>query len=242
MKNSQSGNVLIYVLIAVALLAALSYAIAQSGRGSIGGLGKEQARLYATEIMEYGGVMAQAVSQIRLRGYRDIEISLENNIISDYENTNCTDSECEIFNVNGGGVHYLVPKSAWLDGTQSGQLRYGEVYFHGAASVVEVGLSADDLIMFVPYLKKDICTAINKQLGVVPSGRDVPLEINGPFAVNMKFVGSYGVAFDRKVSGDGTVGDSEILYGKMAGCTEASGTASTPDAGTYHYFQVLIAR
>ncbi|PCJ03203.1 MAG: hypothetical protein COB14_00265 [Alphaproteobacteria bacterium] len=242
MKNSQSGNVLIYILIVVALLAALSYAIAQSGRGSVGGLSKERARLYATEILEYGGIIRQAVSQIRLRGYQDREISLENNIVADYENTNCDDSECEIFNVNGGGVHYFAPKSVWLDNTQSSESEYGTLYFHGEASVVEVGLVRDDLIMFMPYVKKEICMAINKQLGIVLSGRDVPLETNGPFAVNMKFVGDFGIALDRKVSGDGTVGDDQVLYGKMAGCTEASGTASTPLAETYHYYQVLLAR
>ena len=242
MKNSQSGNVLIYILIAVALLAALSYAIAQSGRGNVGNVNKEQSRLYAIEILKYGGVIRQAVSQIRLRGYQDIEISLENNIVDDYENTNCSDSECEIFNVNGGGVHYLAPKSVWLDNAQSSEFDYGTLYFHGEASVVEVGLNRDDLIMFIPYIKKSICMALNEQLGIVPSGRDVPLETNGPFAVNVKFVGDFGVALDRKVSGDGTVGDDQVLYGKMAGCTEASGTASTPLAGTYHYYQVLLAR
>ncbi|PCI54886.1 MAG: hypothetical protein COB36_08490 [Alphaproteobacteria bacterium] len=242
MKNTQSGNVLIYILIAVALLAALSYTIAQSGRGSVGSLSKERSRLYATEILEYGGIVRQAVSQIRLRGYQAREISLENNIVADYENTNCGDSECEIFNVNGGAVHYLAPKSVWLDNAQSSEFEYGTLYFHGEASVAEVGLVKDDLIMFIPYVKKEICMAINKQLGIVPSGRDVPLETNGPFAVNMKFVGDFGVALDRKISGDGTVGDSEVLYGRMAGCTESSGTASTPLAETYHYYQVLLAR
>ena len=242
MNKTQSGNVLFYILIAVALLAALSFAIAQSGRGNAGSISAERARLHAIEILEYGSVMTQAVSQIRLRGYQDGEISLENNIISGYANANCTESECEIFNVNGGGVHYFEPKSAWLDKSHSGQVRYGELYFHGEAHAVEVGSSQDDLIMFIPYVQKDICMALNKQLDIMPVARDVPLETSGPFAVNIKFTGSYGVALDRRVSGDGTTGQTDILYGKMAGCTEASGTASTPAAGTYHYFQVLLAR
>ncbi|PCJ97802.1 MAG: hypothetical protein COA45_08930 [Zetaproteobacteria bacterium] len=242
MKNSQSGNVLVYILIAVALLAALSYTIAQSGRGSIASMHAEQSRLHATEIIEYGGILGQAVSQIRLRGYLESEISLENNIVAGYTNVNCTDSECEIFDVNGGGVRYLAPKPAWLDGAQSAQLRYGELYFNAESSAVDVGSNADDLILFIPYLKKEVCMAVNKQLDLTPASRDVPLETHGPFAVNIKFVGSYGSAFDRKVSGDGTTGQTDILYGKMAGCTEASGTASTPASGTFHYYQVLIAR
>ena len=68
MNNSQSGNVLFYILIAVALLAALSYTVAQSTRGNVSQLSAERARLYATEIIENGNVISSAVSQLRLRG------------------------------------------------------------------------------------------------------------------------------------------------------------------------------
>ena len=68
MNSSESGNVLFYILIAVALLAALSYTVAQSTRGNVGQLSAERARLYATEIIENANVMSSAVSQLRLRG------------------------------------------------------------------------------------------------------------------------------------------------------------------------------
>ncbi len=242
MHKDQSGNVLFYILIAVALLAALSYAIAQSGRSSGSNISSERAALYATEIIEYGNIISQAVSQIRLRDYKDTEISFENNVVSGYTNANCTDSECEIFNINGGGIHYMPPKSDWLDSSNSSASLYGELYFNGSSSAIEIGTSSDDLILFIPYIKQDLCIAINKKLGIIPTTDKVPSEINGPFDVADKFTGSYGSTLDHKVSGNATTGETSILYGKNSGCTEASGSSPNPASGTYHYYQVLIAR
>lgn len=239
MKNAQSGNVLFYVFLAVGLLGALSYVIAQSTRGSVSSLSRDKAGLYASEIIEYGNVLSQAVSQIRLRGYQVTEISFENSIVTGYNNADCTISDCKIFDLSGGAVHYMVPKAEWLDSSQAVNLRYGEVYFHGAAQVLDVGTAQDDLIMFIPYIKKELCIAINDKLGITPPMRDVPLETAGPFAINIKFVGAYPDIVDRSISGDGTAG---VLKGRMVGCTEASGTSSTPAIGSYHYYQVLIAR
>mgnify|MGYP003669755943 CR=1 FL=1 len=239
MKNTQSGNVLFYVFLAVGLLGALSYVVAQSTRGNISSLSRDKAGLYASEIIGYGNILSQAVSQIRLRGYNASEISFENVIVTGYENSDCGVGDCRIFDLSGGAVHYMVPKAEWLDASQAANLRYGEVYFHGAAQVLEVGTAQDDLIMFIPYIKKELCIAINDKLDITPPARDVPLETAGPFAINMKFVGAYPDIIDRNVSGDGSAG---VLRGRMVGCTEASGTSSTPPTGSYHYYQVLIAR
>lgn len=242
MKNSQSGNVLFYIFIAVALLAALSYVVAQSGRGKADGIISERASAYATEIISYGSVVSQAVDQLRLRGYSQGEVSFENDAVSGYVNGACSDDLCKIFAVDGGAVVYNAPQSAWLDSSQSAQSHYGELYFYAEASAEGVGTSDDDLIMFVPYIRRDICVAINEKLGNMPDTRDVPIETTGPFASGQYFDGAYGTVSDYKVSGDGTAGHSDVLHGQMAGCTESSATASMPPAETYHYYQVLIAR
>ncbi len=242
MHKNQSGNVLVYILIAVALLAALSYTVAQSSRGSVGKLTAEKSGLYATEIIEYGNILSQAVSQIRLRGFKDSEISFENDVVTGYTNANCTDSECEIFNINGGGVQYSTPKGNWLDSSNSAETRYGELYFNGSSSVMEIGTDGDDLILSIPYINKDLCVEINRKLGIIPATDALPSETNGPFDIDDKFTGSYGGALDQKISGNATTGESTILHGEMSGCTESSGAAPNPAVNTYHYYQVLVAR
>lgn len=243
MKSGESGNVIFYILIAVALLAALSYSVAQSGRSSLKNLSQEKSRLFATEIIEQGNTLATTTSQLRLRGYKDTEISFENDIVTGYENPDCDVDGCKVFSLNGGGVHYLAPKSEWLDPAFSGNAQYGEIYIHGAAHIPEIGLDADDLIVFIPYIRREICLAINERLGIDLSVDGmIPLESNGPFTVNQKFTGTYGSGTGRKVSGDATVSDANILTGKSAGCTQSSGTSGTPTANSYHYYHVLMAR
>lgn len=241
-RHAERGNVLFYILVAVALLAALSFAVAQSGRGNVQQLSEERARLFASEIIEYADNIAKAVAQTRLRGYADTEISFENSAVTGYTNGNCTDDVCKIFHPSGGGLTYLAPSDEWLDSTHSAELHYGELYFHGTAHIVNIGTDSDDLILFVPYLNQSVCIAINQLLDITPTTDAVPSEVNGPFAENIKFNGSFGSAVDRKVSGDGTTGETDILHAKTAGCTEASGTASTPATGTYHFFKALVAR
>jgi hypothetical protein len=242
MKANESGNVIFYVLIAVALLAALSYTVAQSTRGGVSSLSGEKASINAAEIIEYGNILTSAIAQTRLRGHLDTEVSMENTVVSGYENTNCADAECQIFNIAGGGVSYLTPKEEWLDSAHDGQNRYGEIYFNGTTAAEEAGTDKDDLVMIVPYLKKELCVAINKKLAIIPPSGDTPLEINGPGAMNVKFQGVYDTTSDTKISGAGTSGNAQMLFGKSGGCTQSSGGGSNPPAGSYHYYQVLIAR
>ncbi len=242
MRDHQSGNVLFYVFIAVGLLAALSYVVAQSGRGSVGNISAERAAVFASEIIEYGNVVSQATDQLRLRGYSDTQISFENSVVAGYANAGCTEASCALFDVSGGAVNYIAPKAEWLDSAQSAQPQYGELYFHGGSSAMDVGSDGDDLILFIPYVKQVLCQAVNTRLGIEPVNRDTPLETNGPFIPNALFTGVYGSVLDRRVSGDATTGQTDILYGKHAGCTESPGGGSLPPAGTYHFYQVLIAR
>jgi len=242
MINKQSGSALFYILIAVTLLAALSYAVTQNSRSRGALVTAEQARLNASEIIEYGNTISNAVSQLRLRGYDVGEISFENNFVSGYENPNCTEDECKVFHVNGGGINFMRPDTKWLDGAYDLAGEYGAYYFHGQSSALGFGLDEDDLIMFLPYVDRGVCVAINDLLGITPVTDAIPIEVDGPFNTNAKFIGTYGTIFDRQVSGSATTGEPEILNGQSAGCTESSGGGSTPAAETYHYYQVLIAR
>lgn len=246
MRNAQSGNVLFYILIGVALLAALSYTVAQSGRGNVSTLEADKAALYATEVVAYGNVLAHAAAQLRLRGYRDTELSFENPVLSGYANAGCPEDGCKIFSPDGAGVTYSAPKTEWLDPTLSASTGYGQYYITGNSCVAEVGAggaschsdSADDeeLILILPYVDKTLCAKINDLSGVPNPSGDPPQDGANAFSMNAhKFTGSYTETYPI---GDGG-GAADNLKGKPSGCFEGGGT---PAAGTYHYYKVLLAR
>lgn len=243
MRCSESGNVLFYILIGVGLLAGLSYAVSRSSRGGAESVSKEHSKIVATEILEYGDILATAVSQVRLRGVNKADISFENNIIDDYENPNCEENSCKVFDIDGGGVRYIVPKEEWLDSAYSTEERYQELYFNASSKALDKGLdSKSELIVFIPYIKKSVCRGINMLLGIPLDSAETPSETIGPFKASVPFVGMYDDETLYAVSGEATPGQSDILSPYSAGCTEASGGNGVPQEETYHFYQILIAR
>ncbi len=245
MKISESGNAIFYIFIAVAMLGALSFAVTQSSRSSLQSLTEDRARLFSSEIADYGNVLATATMQLRSRNIRDTQISFENNFVSGYNHAPVQPSANKIFSVDGGGVLYKEPPLEWLDTTQSGQPNYRDWIFSGTANVFGVGTTASgqvsttELAAFLPYIRQEICLEINDRLGVPNPGGNPPQDIQdaeswNAIPANTKFTGAYEVGFWL---GDDATGHE--LQSKRAGCFEGNGT---PPAGTYAFYQVLIGR
>ena len=106
--NPQSGSAFLYIIIAIALLAALSVAVSRGNRGSTSTMSDQQAKLAAQEIIDYGNTVAAAVQKLRLRGCTDTQISFENSAIAGHVNPNApADESCHILSPSGGniGIH-----------------------------------------------------------------------------------------------------------------------------------------
>lgn len=237
MTNNQSGNVLFYILIAVALLAALSYTVTQSGRGGTSRFSREDAGIAASEIIEYGNVLGNAVSQLRLRGYKDTELSFESNSLDGYTNPNCSEDGCKVFHINGGGVSYITPNEKWLDSSSSAQDYYGDMSFYGQACTEDLTCYSDgddneDLIVFLPFLNKAICVAINDKLGITNPLDDAPVDAGCSGSAVGKFVGVYSES-TALMDGAGDIS-------RTSGCFKQGACSGIND--TYHYYKVLIER
>ncbi len=240
-KNyKEHGNALFLILIAVALFAALSYAVTQSGGGG-GTIDKEQNLLNAAQITQYAASIQTAVMRMKLTGTADTDISFANNVVAGYEHATPQPSSNQVFALNGGGAKYVPPKPEWLDSTQSAQTLYGENYVPrhtciqgiGSAEVANChsdGIDNEDLILFIPYITKELCIELNNKLGVTNPSGNPPVEFANAWPVgSAKFQGSY-TSFN-KLNQDN----------QYHGCFEGDG-AFVPPAGTYHYFHVLLAR
>lgn len=235
--RDQSGNVLVYILIAVGLLGALSYAMTQTAQQNMSGLTKDRAAMDATQVIEYGNILNNAVAQLRLRGVQETAISFQQNEDDeDYTNATCTQDRCKVFVKNGGGVNAYEPNSAWLDKKFNGETLYGDFYISGETAVTDVGGDDPELILFLPYIGKELCKAINKRLGLKLEDEDTPSQSEDFLGVSAYFAGEFPVEAEMTITGDGTRENDEILHGVTAGCLQYSADAS------YHYYQVLMAR
>ncbi|MCE7886764.1 MAG: hypothetical protein DYH13_04575 [Alphaproteobacteria bacterium PRO2] len=245
---TERGNVMFYILIAVALLAALIFAVAQSGRGNIQQVSEEKARLYATEIIQSTGTMANGVAQLRLRGVRDTEISFDNPSVP-YPNANCADDTCKLFHPAGAGLTYAAPDMQWLDESAASATGFGVVggmigqwYFPYNTCVWQVGAGGDnchadnsdntELMVWLPWVKREVCLQINQLLGIPNPGGEPP-SIGGTMINNTapKFAGTYPTGAHVHVQ----------MPTITAACVYHGSAPASPGLG-YFYYKVLIVR
>lgn len=238
-RARESGNVIWFIMLAIALTAALTMTLTR-GSDSGGQTGDvERARVQASEIMRYASGLERAIDQMILRGVGQSELSFENNFASGYQNARCPNpgDACRVFGPGGGAQAYMKPRREWLDMAQDTRPLYEEWYITGHVCVEDVGSGGagcesdgngahEDLVLFLPWVKEDICRQINIILG---RAGDPPVEVGAWPSANTKFQGTYA--------------DGEILNqpGLASGCIAGSG-GNTPPGGTFAYYHVLIAR
>lgn len=176
-KNThERGNVLFLILIAVALFAALGFSVSnilQSGNPTT--IAGEQARVFASEILDYGRNMRQAVQNVKIsNGCRDTEISFENNIETGY--TNGANTECQVFHPDGGAMSWISPANSVNDGS--------EWIFAGTNHADNIGSAAPELVMILRNINSNICNSINTVSGITVLGSDATIDFT-------KFTGVY---------------------------------------------------
>lgn len=238
--KAESGNVLFIILIAIALFGALSFAVSNMMRsGNAEAISEQRASILADEILAYARDIRQTVQNLRIsNGCEDEDISFENSIITGYEHTSpVARDECKIFHPDGGGLSYIAPIEDWLVTLSPVPVFRGEWYF-GPVCAEDIGQAGacseatKDVVMFLPYINKQLCITLNDKLGVDNPSGDPPVEAsNGWTASNFKFTGDF------------SVGGTQLQQaGNRAGCFEGFNASSIPPSDTYHFYQVLLVR
>lgn len=234
MKNhdNQSGNVLFYILIAVGLIAALSFAVTQSGRGSARSITEERARLFATEIIEYSNNISAGVTQLRLRGVDVDELCFDdpNWGAANYDYAGCADNFNRIFNIEGAGITWsLAPEGA----TQTTAAPDNLWHIYGDNEIQDVGTtcgnaSCSDLILVTDELDELVCRKINKLINSTIGDSAPPTDST---IGETRYIGDFD--FSQ------TIGDEAggvAIAGKNAGCFERTSNDE------FVFYKVLIAR
>jgi hypothetical protein len=229
-KQTQKGNAIIWILIAVGLFAALGYAFSSTSRNSTATLTGEEAKSHANQIISLGNEVKSAVKRLQLRGCDETEISFENNIVAGYTNANSpTNKKCHVYDPAGGGLSYNSINESLLDSSQSAQGYYTQSVFFGGLRVVGLNTSQTELMMYIPFVKQSVCSAINQSLGL---GSTVGTDTFGGGGGGGNFNGESS-DYDPFATPD--LGDElTSIQGQGNFCIEYG--------GTYHYFTALIAR
>lgn len=225
--TSQKGNALFLILIAVALFAALSYAVTSSSRGG-GGIDKETARMQASILMQRAAHIERALKRIMLIGnYAPTHVEFQGSSTNfpGANNPNCSIDDCQIWTPEALGIEYDPPKTTWLAPDPGGDDRWGQYRVH-TNDLDGIGDDDDcDAMLVVNYLSKDMCIAVNRIAGIEMAAGNPPRSING--------LNTYG-RYIHTNCGNELVDTNSALDGHYTGCFEID------TGGMYVFYHTML--
>ncbi|NCT41302.1 MAG: hypothetical protein GW778_06555 [Alphaproteobacteria bacterium] len=169
MKESckESGNALIYVLIAIVLFAALSFTLSrQSGTGDMNELPDTRAELYATQIISYAAQVKSALDQMVFTGAKIDELDFTDPSDAAFNMGTQKARSNRVFHPEGGGITKgrLPPEAVRevLTDPSAG-------WYLGQFNNVEWTRSAADDVILVAYqIRREVCAKINEKINGSP--------------------------------------------------------------------------
>lgn len=233
-RQSESGNVLFLILIAVALFAALSYAVTQSTRSGGGDASKETTLVNSAQITQYPAAIKTAITRMIVSNSTDPTTLLfdpPSSFAATLE-TDGTEALGVFYPVQGGGATYVNAPATVMD--SAGGNTTGTWVFNGENQIQDIGTTdgtgpiaaTADIIAFLPGVKLAVCQSIHEKLGLTTT----PPTVAGIDYATSMATGSEGVM-------SGALGSTithAILDGQPQGCFE--------DGGVYIYYHVLVER
>ncbi len=242
-RKSERGNVLFLILIAVALFAALSYAVTKSTRSGSGSTDREQAILGSAGMTQHPTAMRTAVIRMILGGV-DVN-ALEFNSPSDIGLV--TSNDVAVFHPDGGGALFQNADSGVMIGANDGPWSYNLDF-----NVPNIGGNAtEDLVAFLPNITEVVCNQVNREFNIDMTDCDndggnypnIPTSAAGvdltTVAVNMDHTyTAVGPVLLTGVDGGGTC---QAFHGQPSGCfVDIDGGGAGDDR--FVFFSVLLER
>jgi len=247
--RNERGNVLFLILIAVALFAALSYAVTSSSRSGGGDASDETNLVSSASLTQYPSTIRTSLIRMLIGGYSVDEILFDDP--SDFSNLNNDSLKGKaIFHPVGGGATFVeAPSDVIASGSKQAWL------FNSRYQILNIGTDdanngSNEIIAFLPGMKKGVCERINRELNIGlindADGNGIPnsgIVIANVPTVDMNQdsgntgIGAYDAAF---VIGKGDNGKD--FAGEPFGCADFDDATNGTADGDFVYYHVLTER
>jgi hypothetical protein len=232
LNANERGSIFFYILLGVVLFGALAFTISRGMRSqSTDNMTKRQTEMAASEIVSVAQGLAKGIDRMRQNSVSESDFCFAHENLSEdskqaYErNAGCEDDKNKLFHAKGGSISYSKVPEGWLESSRKADEGYGEWIFsdQNALKGITDDSEGTELIAHINYLKRDLCEAVNKALGI----EGVP-DNAGSFRSAALFTGAYTPA--------GQI-DALALAGKQSGCFQSSNNGNS-----YIFYTVLIER
>lgn len=233
--KTQQGNVLFLILLAVALFAALSYAVTQSSRSGGSDAGSETDAVNAASITQYPTGVRTAILRLTVDGTQ--VQSIEFNDPSAFGSCSSSGALC-VFHPSGGGAsHQQAPAGAMADGDPGDWTYNMEFEIPNIGTTTGNSLAGNELIAFLEGITYSMCVELNKRYDVNGGNDHAPVLFGSDAAATVQ------VNRDNATAPTGNDVDFPGgLSGEPYGCFEDTNSASATQEGNYIYYHTLVER
>lgn len=218
-QTPESGNVLFFILLAIALIGLVTAAM-RSGGSENANIDSEQLLIKVTQVKRYADELERATAMVYQNTRSESDISFAYTTAHSDYGTYETNPGAEVFHVQGGGAGYTPPPAGINDGSMW--------EFYGTSAAPDVGTNAADLIAVLPNVTPEFCTAMNRTLDQTGAMEDTGACVYD--ASGTRFAGTFSLTPNTFNAAGFTVRPAP------RGCVTC--TAS----GTRHYYHVLMRR
>lgn len=227
--SAQRGNATIYVLIVVALFAALAFVLTRQGDSSESGhMSNEKALIVAGDIIAYPAQVKQAIDMMVMSGTNPSDFDFtrpgQANFLTDPVIT-------KIFHPDGGGLILAqLPEGS----TSQSSTNPPAGWYLGEFNNVGWTVSSDfDLMLTAYQVKKEVCERINLKL----TGSTYIPSLNGNTIPNLMIdkENPPGIAVHSGTNADFNASACSSCFGKPAMCVSEGGSR-------YGFYSVILNR
>lgn len=235
--QSQKGNILFLILLAVVLFAALSYAVTQSMRGGGGNAGSETNLVNSAVLSQYPVGLRAAILRMIVDGTDVTTLNFDPPSV--FTTMTSGEQALNVFHPDGGGASFgFIPSDALL--TPSSTARWVFTRNFGieliGTTATTSGDAGKDIIALAPGLSSSICQAINDELGIdsIPEvSTTLPLTIGTSTMQQVEEFAYSQTSTVAEIADTGSVIDAQPFL-----CVDADATGGT----NYTYYHVLVER
>lgn len=177
-RAAESGNIFLIVMLGVVLFAALMFTFSRSGRQGGENMSAKKAEIIVSSILAEAQKMESVLNRLTLKGCSQQEVSFADPMwpapfvlqsfnpyyfSARYDNALAPgDKHCHVFDPAGGGLSWIPPVPDANDGTP--WVYSGAMRITGMGPDFAALEKNQELIMYLPFLKKSVCEAINEKL------------------------------------------------------------------------------
>ncbi len=253
-RAGESGNALIYVLIAIALFAALSFILGrQTDSSEANVVSEEQTKLQATQMISYAGQVKSSIDQMLFSGSLVDDpvapaTTLESRKITffkpgdtEYDNGANYRQIHMLYHPNGGGLSEKnIPEAIQADHSDESDPPPG--WYIGRFNNVEWTPSASHDIILVAYkISQNVCEQINDKI----TGSTAIPQVDGKLRNYLiKEDATTPAHLDSNTGSHGGSGNVDLTNASTGGCPDCEGYGSLcvqNNAGRIFAFYTVVA-